>query len=177
MEGVKYKPMTCATSPTTKFAELSLQAFIEVKNALDECDPDIQAVVSEMLEVYKAPETSPEEKQLAMHTIIDALFPSLGVEALAAERYAASSKEASACNNAMDLQEEHFSDRVRQLMQDKGVSQEQLAVQMGVGQSAVSNMLSRRCRPQQRTIERAAEALGVKPDTLWPPLSAQQVRI
>src|SRR5687768_13269406 len=125
--------MTCATSPTTKFAELSLQAFIEVKNALDECDPEIQAVVKDMLDVYSAKEATQEEKQLAMHTIIDALFPSLGVEFLSAERRAASSKDATDRDSEMNAQEEHFADRVRQLMEQKGINQEQLAIQMGVG--------------------------------------------
>ncbi|TWT31152.1 helix-turn-helix protein [Posidoniimonas corsicana] len=68
----------------------------------------------------------------------------------------------------MDEQEAAFADKVRQLMQEQGKSQIELGEQMGVSQSAISNMLSRKCRPQRRTIDRAAEALGVPPTDLWP---------
>jgi lambda repressor-like predicted transcriptional regulator len=158
--------MGCGTS--TKLYEISLQAFIEVKNALDECDAEVQAVVMDMLDIYKDNSTSQDEKQLAMHTIMDALFSSQSVDLLSSERLIAGSAVAEHRKQEMDQEEQIFSDRLRQLMTEKGIGQEQLAAQMGVGQSAISNMLNRQCRPQQRTIERAAEALGVAPEELWP---------
>ena len=161
--------MGCTT--TSSLAEISLRAFIEFKNALDECDPEIQQVVQDVLTVFKSNLTSPEERQLAMHTIIDALYPSRAADTFADERSASATAEAKARNYEMDAREQQFADRVRQLMAERGVNQEELGAQMGVGQPAISNMLNRRRRPQRRTILRAAEALGVPPEDLWPEIA------
>ena len=59
-------------------------------------------------------------------------------------------------------------ERLRTAMHQRGVTQEQLADKIGIGQPAVSMMLQRHCRPQQRTVRRLAEALGVAPEELWP---------
>ena len=53
-------------------------------------------------------------------------------------------------------------------MKAKGISQVELAAAIGVGQPAISMMLSRDCRPQRRTVEKLARALGVPPNDLWP---------
>jgi transcriptional regulator with XRE-family HTH domain len=68
----------------------------------------------------------------------------------------------------MDREEATFADRLRAVMQERGVTQEQLAERIGVGQSAIAMMLQRQCRPQRRTVSRMAEALEVPPDRLWP---------
>ncbi len=48
------------------------------------------------------------------------------------------------------------------------MSQVELAAAIGVGQPAISMMLSRNCRPQRRTVECIARALEVTPNDLWP---------
>lgn len=48
------------------------------------------------------------------------------------------------------------------------MTQDQLAEKIGVGQPAISMMLKRQCRPQKRTVQRLAEALGVAAEELWP---------
>jgi transcriptional regulator with XRE-family HTH domain len=53
-------------------------------------------------------------------------------------------------------------------MDKAGLTQEQLAEKIGVGQPAISMMLKRQCRPQKRTVQRLAEALGVAAEELWP---------
>ena len=53
-------------------------------------------------------------------------------------------------------------------MKQRSITQEQLAEAIGVGQPAVSMLLSRTCRPRKRTVERIAVALGVEPSELWP---------
>jgi transcriptional regulator with XRE-family HTH domain len=68
----------------------------------------------------------------------------------------------------MDQEEASFADRLRSLMEKKGLTQEQLAAKVGVGQPAISMMLQRNCRPQRRTVLRLAEAFGVSPEELWP---------
>jgi len=53
------------------------------------------------------------------------------------------------------------------------MTQEELAEKTGVGQPAISNMLNRQCRPQHRTVRRFADALGISPEELWPPLRSK----
>ena len=68
----------------------------------------------------------------------------------------------------MDLEEETFANSLDGHMKSKGISQVELAAAIGVGQPAISMMLSRDCRPQRRTVEKLARALGVPPNDLWP---------
>ncbi|MGA7500029.1 MAG: helix-turn-helix domain-containing protein, partial [Isosphaeraceae bacterium] len=68
----------------------------------------------------------------------------------------------------MDLEEETFANSLVGHMKAKGISQVELAAAIGVGQPAISMMLSRDCRPQRRTVEKLARALGVPPNDLWP---------
>ena len=53
-------------------------------------------------------------------------------------------------------------------MEVSEMTQAQLAGVVGIGQPAISMMLKRQCRPQQRTVQRLAEALGVAAEKLWP---------
>ena len=62
--------------------------------------------------------------------------------------------------------------RVRKLMKVKGITQEDLANAAEITQPAVSNLLTRGCRPQRRTVEKFAGALGVNPSELWPEFAA-----
>ncbi|TVS20258.1 MAG: XRE family transcriptional regulator [Planctomycetaceae bacterium] len=73
----------------------------------------------------------------------------------------------------MEREEEMFAQRLRAIMKEKGVTQTQLAESLKIGQSAISNMLHRQCRPQRRTVLRLAEALSVNPADLWPALQTQ----
>lgn len=78
------------------------------------------------------------------------------------------SEEAKNAIADLDREEEEFATRLQKLMIEKGVTQQQLAEKLKVGQPAISNMLNRQCRPQRRTIYRIAGALGVNPEELWP---------
>jgi transcriptional regulator with XRE-family HTH domain len=70
----------------------------------------------------------------------------------------------------LDLENEEtvFADRLRAEMERKNISQETLAAMTGVGQPAISNILTRRCRPQRKTVARFAQALNVSEEELWP---------
>jgi transcriptional regulator with XRE-family HTH domain len=70
-------------------------------------------------------------------------------------------------------EEAAFAERLLTVMAEKSMSQVQLAAAVGVGQPAISMMLSRNCRPQRRTVEKLARALEVSPETLWPDLADQ----
>jgi lambda repressor-like predicted transcriptional regulator len=48
-----------------------------------------------------------------------------------------------------------------------GRARKHRAALVGVGQSALSMMLKRQCRPQERTVQRLAEGLGVAAEELW----------
>lgn len=61
-----------------------------------------------------------------------------------------------------------FADTLARLLAEKQMTQAELARRIGVGQSAISTMLSRRCRPQPRTLGKLADALGVPVEDLWP---------
>lgn len=69
----------------------------------------------------------------------------------------------------MDREEVTFAERLRGVMEEKGVTQQTLADRVGVGQPAIAMMLARQCRPQQRTVVKLAQALGVDRSELWPP--------
>lgn len=61
-----------------------------------------------------------------------------------------------------------FAATLARLMAERQLTQAHLAERLGVGQTAISMLLKRRCRPQRRTIGKLAEALGVPVDELWP---------
>ena len=67
----------------------------------------------------------------------------------------------------MDRQEATFAERLRQLMKEKNLTQSELAQKVGIGQSAISMMLNRNCRPQNKTVLRIAAAPGVDAKDLW----------
>ena len=68
----------------------------------------------------------------------------------------------------MDRDEAVFAERLADAMQKAGVTQVELAEKVGIGQPAVSMILNRSCRPQRKTVQRFAEALGLNPRDLWP---------
>src|SRR5262249_2395447 len=148
------------------------QLFATCLCAFRECSDEIQAMIVEMAAIANDPEATPEEREAAVATIAEALFPpgddgSLGVDLETFEARDAAGPEKSILE-AMDAEEATFSDRLAAMLRDKQVTQVQLAELIGGGHSAISMMLARRCRPQRRTVEKIAGALGVDPEELWP---------
>jgi DNA-binding XRE family transcriptional regulator len=68
----------------------------------------------------------------------------------------------------MEQAEAAFAATLARLLAERQLTQAQLAERIGVGQSAISMLLKRRCRPQRRTLGKLAEALGVTVEELWP---------
>ncbi|MHB1033250.1 MAG: helix-turn-helix domain-containing protein [Pirellulales bacterium] len=166
-----------ANTNATELAGLlatNIKVFLEVKSAYDQCEPEIRAVVDDMCAICSSPETSQDQKRRAMNTILEALFPSLAVDILDSEDRVLSTPDAIEYERELDAQEGTFANRLRATMQAKGWTQEKLAERTGVGQPAISNMLNRQCRPQQRTVRRLAEALEVSPEELWPGISSTE---
>ena len=154
--------------------KLELLQGAKFLHAYMECSDAIQASVRELLEVVIDPETDEDDREMTLFTLADCLFPNfhngeLGMELEESERMGAEySDEMRQDIEVLDSEEASFADRLKQQMTAKGLTQEALAELVGVHQSAISNMLNRQCRPQQRTIERFATALGVERSELWP---------
>jgi lambda repressor-like predicted transcriptional regulator len=154
------------------------QLFATCLCAFRECSDEIQAIIVEMAAIANDPGATPEEREAAVATIAEALFPAgdggaLGVDLEASESHDAEGPEKSILDE-LDAEEATFSERLAALLREKQVTQVQLAESIGVGQPAISMMLARRCRPQRRTIKKIAGALGVAPDELWPGFSQSE---
>jgi len=144
-----------------------------ILHAFLECDEEVQQVIRAMSKISAETEDA-QERDMAIHTIVDALNPRLfqgqwGMDLAESETLGAEfSPEMDQAIQEMDLEEKIFAERLASIMEKKGLTQAELAAKIGVGQPAISNMLSRQCRPQKRTIQRLAEALNVKAEELWP---------
>jgi lambda repressor-like predicted transcriptional regulator len=154
--------------------KLQLLQATKFLRAYLECSDQIQAAIREMLDILNDPETDEDDRDMTLFTLADSLFPDphesrLGMNLDESERVdASSSEEMRQALDEMDKEEEMFAERLRAIMEEKGLTQTQLAESLKIGQSAISNMLHRQCRPQRRTVLRIAEALGVDPGDLWP---------
>jgi predicted XRE-type DNA-binding protein len=149
-----------------------IQLFATCLCAFRECSDAIQDVVVEMASIANDPEATPEEREGAVATIAEALFPSGDSGSLGVDLETAESLErhgpGKAVLDELDDEESTFAERLAALLKKEQMTQVQLAEMIGVGQPAVSMMLSRSCRPQRRTVEKIAGALGVAAEELWP---------
>ena len=143
---------------------------------LAECGDAVQQVVIQLLGVIKDSETTPAERQRALLTIADALFINpdetdggYGHDLTESEPFAAAKVPRLAREvEKMNTQEATFAQRLRELMDAKQISQQELADRAHCTQPAISQMLNRACRPQKKTILKLAAALNVQARDLWP---------
>jgi transcriptional regulator with XRE-family HTH domain len=135
-----------------------------------------------MLSVVESATATPAERKRALMTIADALSLNpdddgeygqdlFASESKAAARFPHLAREV----DKMDTQEATFARRLRELMEAKHVTQQELAERVGCSQPAISQMLNRTCRPQKRTILKVAEALHVPARDLWPDLELAEM--
>ena len=75
----------------------------------------------------------------------------------------------------LESQQATYAQRLRQILEVKNVTQEELAERIGCTQSAVSKMLSRDARPHKKTILKMALALNIEPTELWPNLEVAAI--
>jgi lambda repressor-like predicted transcriptional regulator len=154
--------------------KLTLLQAAKFLHAYLECSDEIQAGIREMLKVLDDPNTDEDDRDMTLITLADALFPNphegkLGMDLEESERLGAGySDEMRATLEEMDKEEDTFAAKLRAAMENRKMTQGQLAEKIGTGQPAISNMLNRQCRPQRRTVRRLAEALDVVPEELWP---------
>lgn len=143
--------------------------------ALKECNPELRDVAYELFEQLSSGELDQGQTIATAALIADILFPSTdavglpGMDSEEAERLAPlANPEAAAVLAEMDREEATFAERLQSLLNAKDMTQAELAAKVGVGQPAISMMLNRVCRPQRKTVEKIATALGVTPAELWP---------
>lgn len=154
--------------------KLELLQGAKFLHAYLECSDPIQKSIVELLGVVCDKDVDPDDRDMALFTLADCLFPNphegkLSLDLEESEKMGASySDEMRAAIEELDQEEATFAERLKQEMDRLGLTQETLAEKVGVGQSAISNMLQRQCRPQRNTILRFADALEVAPDLLWP---------
>jgi len=148
------------------FAAKLLRSYLE-------CSDSVQAGIREMIDLVNSPDADDDEREMALRTIQEALFPVyhngvLGVGLDEADALAtANQRDGKAALEEVEREERTFADRLRALIDERGLTQEELATRVGVGQTAIAMMLARQCRPQRRTVHKLAEALGIAPNELW----------
>lgn len=155
---------------------MTSQVFAQMFHAYLECNDEVQSAIRDMVEIVNAPDATEDEKEAATLTIAEALFPSHQNGAFGADLEDCDStapEDIKGLLHEMDDQEAAFSERVTAILADRSMTQSELASLSGVGQPAISMMLSRKCRPQRRTVERIAKALGVQPNDLWSEIESE----
>jgi lambda repressor-like predicted transcriptional regulator len=156
------EPTTMRPGPDFSVSTL-LAAFLKLEKSEQEAvGAKVQAAVD--------PAVSDEQRRQVEDAILAVLRkaggPASGVRPLSQDERL--SAEQRALRGRMDQEETQFAERLSRLMAERQLTQAELARRMAVGQSAVSMLLSRKCRPQPRTLGKIAEALGVGVKDLWP---------
>ncbi len=69
-----------STNQAAKLLIQNVRIFMEVQHGYMECAPPIQEVVNEMKAIYDSPESTEDEKDRAITTIVEALFPAMAAD-------------------------------------------------------------------------------------------------
>jgi DNA-binding XRE family transcriptional regulator len=142
----------------------------EVLQAFFQLDARKQREIQEQLNRLMDPQTSEAERDRAEKALA-AMLQAAGGQQQAGrvlgreERFGPAHHE---LRTQMEQAEAAFAGTLARLMAERQFTQAQLAERIGVGQSAISMLLKRRCRPQRRTLGKLAQALGVTVEELWP---------
>jgi lambda repressor-like predicted transcriptional regulator len=148
-----------------------LRNSVDVLRAFAECSDEVQKGIVDMGVIISDESTDDDEKAAAEITLMEALYPRYHGEGLGIDscHYDKIQRETDPdIESTMDNEESAFAENLSRFMQEKHLTQADLAAKVGVGQPAIANMLARQCRPQRRTIEKVAKALSVDPRALWP---------
>lgn len=147
--------------------------FATYLRAYQECTKEVQKIIDEMGAIISDEESTDDERGHAADVIVEALFPGFGEDYLDGNRELLKKAPFVQARKDLEAQEEYFATNLERAMKERGLTQEKLAALTGVSQPAISNILNRQSRPQQRTIIRFAEALDIAPEQLWPPLASE----
>ena len=161
--------------------EIPPESRTHLLHALAHCTEQARQTLIDLIGVADSPDSTEQEKASARATIYETLEAEgqrgargVSLRGLQARAFG-QSPDADRMSQQMDSQEEQFARKLRELMKAKGLTQVELARRSDCTQPAISQMLSRGCRPQKRTIFKLAEALGVAPTDLWPDLEVADI--
>jgi DNA-binding XRE family transcriptional regulator len=159
-------------------AELQVAAFKQASSilrALQECDPKLRDVALELFDQLNGDDLDAEQAYSTTALIAEILFPNGDAQGIPGLDLEEAEKIASTVDPLagpllakMDRQEATFADRLRTAMATTELTQAELAEKVGIGQPAISMMLNRACRPQRKTVQKLAAALGIDSEDLWP---------
>jgi predicted XRE-type DNA-binding protein len=166
--------MSHVTAPNNKGTDGNLiasQLFAQVYQAFLECSDKVQKAIQDMVQIVNAPDATADEREAALETMAEALFPSkdngtLGIDLEDCDR--SEPEDDLTILRQLEQEEATFAERLSALLESRNMTQSELANAIGVGQPAISMMLSRNCRPQKRTVEKIAQVLKVNPEDIWP---------
>jgi DNA-binding XRE family transcriptional regulator len=169
--------MSQATHEGVRAERVTSEMFARVFQAYLECSDEVQSAIRQMVIIVNDEDATQDEREAAVVTISEALFPSkhkgdLGIDLEDCDRIL-TKDESKKLLQQLDAEEASFAERLRQIMDLRDMTQGDLAQAIGVGQSAISMMLSRDCRPQRRTVEKLAEILKVSIEDLWPGIKGE----
>ena len=153
----------------------ALEVAAPIILAIKQSSPELRDAAYELFKDLQSGELDAYQLQATKALIVDILYPNgdscelFGLDLAQAEKSGATADpDAVSVIAEMDREEATFAARLQSLLTTKGVTQAELAAKVGVGQPAISMMLNRVCRPQRKTVEKIATALGVAPEELWP---------
>src|SRR5436309_3368262 len=116
-----------------------LKAFAKLLPIYLSCDEEDRQGISSMALIAADPNATDDEIEAALETLREGLFPTEAVD-LGIDRKPDPDEES--VRNRMDLEEETFASRLDGCMKSKKMSQVEFAAAIGVGQPAISMMLS-----------------------------------
>jgi DNA-binding XRE family transcriptional regulator len=149
---------------------IASREFAEMLPAFDQAGAEPQAAVREASRTINDPLATAEEREQANATIARILFSLKGIGTLGrpvGREERTDLEKGRVAQQRRERQQAFFAERLEKLLREKNLTQTALAEKIGVGQPAVSMMLSRRCYPRRRTVEKIAEALNVAVSELW----------
>jgi transcriptional regulator with XRE-family HTH domain len=161
--------------------EMSRESRIQLLYALANCTDTVQQTLADLVATADDRHSTEEARARAQAAICQIIRVhgqrgancknAVNMEARVIE----STPEADQMLMQTGSQEAKFAQTLRELMKAKGITQAELANRSGCTQPAISQMLSRRCRPQKRTIFKLASALSVAATDLWPDLDVLEI--
>jgi DNA-binding XRE family transcriptional regulator len=142
----------------------------QLRHAEQECSDEVRELIQPLYDIVSddSEETTPEERDHAAMAIAEALLPGLIWDFNCSFAAMLRGPEGRKAEREVIAEERSFADRVKLELANRGMTQQQLADAIGVNQSAISMLLSRKGRPQMKTVHRIAEAFGMPSSELFP---------
>ena len=154
------------------FETQSMKLAASAVLATQACGDELRAAALELMAQLVSGELDEYEERSTCALLAEILFPDADAgradPAESEEQAASQDPQVAEVLAEMDLREASFAERLRSIMDGKGMTQSELAAKVGIGQPAISMMLNRACRPQKKTVHKLAPALGVDAAELWP---------